>query len=121
MAVGSPRVTEMQGQLPGAMKAKLERQVLVQRKEVYSGATPGSMVDSDLKNLLPFLLKPVSLVGIGRGELFFFYPIILLAFGVLRPRPFIFLDFGMLGPYTFILPAFGVLSVRTSPCRHLGQ
>ena len=40
------------------------------KKEVYSGAVPGRMVDPHLKDQLPFLLQPVSLVGIGKGGLF---------------------------------------------------
>lgn len=56
---------------------------------------------SRLKDYLPFLLKPLVLIRTERGRLIF-YPITLLAFGVLRS-------------YTFIFLAFVMLSVRTSP------
>lgn len=76
--------------------------VPIQRKEVYSGAMqPGRMVDLCLKDHIPFLLKPAFLIGIG-GRRVVFYPIILLAFG-------------MMGSCLFIFLVFGALSGGTSP------
>lgn len=64
------------------------------------------MVDSHPKDL-PFLLKPVVLIVIESGRLFF-YAIIFLAFGSWRPCSFIFLS-------------FDVFSVRTSYCTILAN
>lgn len=41
------------------------------REEFYSGGMSWRIVDSLLKDHLPFLLKPVVLIGIRRGGLFF--------------------------------------------------
>lgn len=51
----------------------------------------------------------------GKTFVFVFYPIILLALGMLGNCPFIFLAFGECRPYLFIFLAFGILCVRTFP------
>lgn len=71
-------------QLPVAPKAKLMRQVLVQKEGgLYSGVGPGRMVDSRPKDLLAFLCKPLCGSYKGWGVACFLYPIILLAFSML--------------------------------------
>ena len=52
------------------------------------------MVDFFLRDYLPFLLKATVLIRIVRGWLFF-YPIILLPFGMLGPNPLLFQAFGI--------------------------
>ena len=89
------------------MKAKFMRLVLVQKERFYWGASwPGRMVDSCLKEHLPFLLKPTVLVGIGRGGLFLSSYLA---------------SFQSAGVLWINLSSFWWLSVRTSACCCLGQ
>ena len=67
----------------------------------------GRIVDSPLKDHHPFLLKPMVLMGVGRGR-FYFCPFVLLVFGAFRPCPFICL-------------VLGALNIRTSPCAILAN
>lgn len=109
--------------LPASTKAKLMRQVLVQKErgsiqvpcDLGEWWTPISKTNSlHSKDHLFFLLKPEVLTRIGKGRIFF-YPIILLAFGVLGSCLFIFLAFSRFRPYPFIFLAIGPLCVRTFP------
>lgn len=81
----------------------------------------GRMVDSCLKNHLPFLLKPPVLIGIRRGGLLFLSNYLISFWEVWALS--IFLAFGGLGSCPFIFLTFGALSVRNthSPSCHLGQ
>ena len=75
-------------------------------KEVYSVATTWKMVETCLKDYLPFLLKLVILIGMG-GEGFYFYPIILLSFDVFRPSYAILANGGRLLELPDCLPYQG--------------
>lgn len=95
---------KMQVPLPVSMKAKLLKQMLVQKERGFTQLPHRRMADFHLKkDHLPLLCKTAVLIKIVRGGLPpSTYPMILLAIGDLGPYPFIFLS-------------LGELSVRTSP------
>lgn len=78
----------MEVELPASTRAKLVGRWWCKGKEVLF-RSHRTWKDGGLSSQRPsslFLLKHTVLVGIGRGGIFFFhYPIILLAFGGLRP------------------------------------
>ena len=80
---------------------------------------PGRIVDSHLKDHLSFLLKPVVLIGIGSGELFFFYPIILLAFLCLGPIHLS--SFWPAWAQSIHLSSFWCAPYKNLPLYHTGQ
>ena len=90
----------MQVQLPAAIKTKLHR-CLCKRREGYSAALTWENSGLPSQRPSPLPAQALVLTVLGRGRLFF-YPIILLTFGILRPFPFIF-------------PGFGMCSVRKAP------
>ena len=93
----------MEVQLPAFTKAKLVRQVLVQKERFYQVPhNRGQWWTAVSETISVFLLKAAVLIGIERGKLFS-YPIIFLAFGVLRALSIHLSSFPcMLGPYPFI-------------------
>ena len=78
---------KMQVQLHAATKAKLMRQILVQKeRNLFRGQDLGEWW-TFVSKTIPFLTEVLHSLGIERGGLFF-YTIIFLAFGVLSVRIF---------------------------------
>lgn len=84
--------------LPITMKAKLGRQVLVQKERCLFSCCPGKMVGY-VPSRLP--AQACSSCRDSEGKASFLHPVILLAFE--------------LGSCPFMLLAFGVINVKTSP------